>query len=398
MEIKDLKILDSPAGKELLAKYRDYRDEDLEKLMFKVDQSEREIMRAVVTLIKLRHKAKDKFRLAEKMFFTADGQEQSTGEKIAEYLAERFGEGLQIVDLTCSIGGNLVYLAQKNNLIAVDRNEANLFCAQKNAEVYGVADKIKFILGNAEENLLFGTDAFFMDPERAREGKTKTKSILNSSPNLALMLPEMLKITKNIGIKISPAFDYAEIKKLPEIPEVEIISEDNVCKVAMLWFGEFKTCERRATMFVGDKKYSFSNEADKKISISLTAQPLAFIYEPNKAIIKAHLLDEICEKFSLAKLNPSIAYLTSDYLPENKDVCRVLRVIAFDKYSIKNVQKIIKNHNVLRANIISRGFPVSNEDLYKKLKIKEGGDLFLIFTAFKDNKYHFILSKLEKNI
>jgi len=36
--------------------------------------------------------------------------------------------------------------------------------------------------------------------------------------------------------------------------------------------------------------------------------------------------------------------------------------------------------------------------LYKKLKIKEGGDLFLVFTAFQNNKYHFILSKLEKNI
>ncbi len=398
MNIKDLKNLDSPAGKELLVKYCDYRDEDLEKLMFKVDQSEREIMRAVVTLIKLRHKAKDKFSLAEKMFFTTDGQEQSTGEKIAEYIAGRFGEDLNIVDLTCSIGGNLVYLAQKNNLIAVDRNEANLFCAQKNAEVYGVADKIKFILGDAEENLLSGTDAFFMDPERARKGKSKTKSILNSSPNLALMLPEMLKITKNIGIKISPAFDYAEIKKLAEIPEVEIISEDNVCKVAMLWFGKLKTCERRATMFLGNKKYSFSDEDDRKIRVPLASQPLTFIYEPNKAIIKAHLLDEICEKFSLVKLNPSIAYLTGDKSLAKENIFRTLRVIAFDKYSLKNVQKIIKENKVERANIISRGFPVSNEDLYKKLKIKEGGDLFLVFTAFQNNKYHFILSKLEKNI
>lgn len=398
MNIKDLKNLDSPAGKELLVKYCDYRDEDLEKLMFKVDQSEREIMRAVVTLIKLRHKAKDKFSLAEKMFFTTDGQEQSTGEKIAEYIAGRFGEDLNIVDLTCSIGGNLVYLAQKNNLIAVDRNEANFFCAQKNAEVYGVADKIKFILGDAEENLLSGTDAFFMDPERAREGKSKTKSILNSSPNLALMLPEMLKITKNIGIKISPAFDYAEIKKLAEIPEVEIISEDNVCKVAMLWFGKLKTCERRATMFLGNKKYSFSDEDDRKIRMPLASQPLTFIYEPNKAIIKAHLLDEICEKFSLVKLNPSIAYLTGDKSLAKENIFRTLRVIAFDKYSLKNVQKIIKENKVERANIISRGFPVSNEDLYKKLKIKEGGDLFLVFTAFQNNKYHFILSKLEKNI
>ena len=113
MNINDLQLLASPAGQELLNKYQNYQDQELENLMFKVEKSEREIMRAVVTLIKLRHRAKDKFSLAEKMFFTADGQEQSTGEKIAEYIAGRFGEGLNIVDLTCSIGGNLVYLAQK---------------------------------------------------------------------------------------------------------------------------------------------------------------------------------------------------------------------------------------------------------------------------------------------
>ena len=371
MNINDLQLLASPAGQELLNKYQNYQDQELENLMFKVEKSEREIMRAVVTLIKLRHRAKDKFSLAEKMFFTADGQEQSTGEKIAEYIAGRFGEGLNIVDLTCSIGGNLVYLAQKNNLTAVDQNEANLFCAQKNAEVYGVAGKIKFVLGQAEENLISGTDAFFMDPERAREGRSKTKSILNSSPNLAVMLPEMLKITKNIGIKISPAFDYAEIKKLPEIPEVEIISEDNVCKVAMLWFGKYKTSQRRATMFIRDEKYSLGDN-EKKIVSPLAESLSTFVYEPNKAIIKAHLLDEVCEEFSLKKLNPQIAYLTGEKLPQNKDIFRALRVITFDKYSLKNVQKIIKEQGVEKGNIISRGFPVSNEDLYKKRLLIDG--------------------------
>ena len=100
----------------------------------------------------------------------------------------------------------------------------------------------------------------------------------------------------------------------------------------------------------------------------------------------------------MKKLNPQIAYLTGEKLSKNKDIFRTLRVITFNKYSLKNVQKIIKEQGVEKGNIISRGFPVSNEDLYKKLKIKEGGDLFLIFTTFQDNKYYFVLSKLEKNI
>lgn len=52
--------------------------------------------------------------------------------------------------------------------------------------------------------------------------------------------------------------------------------------------------------------------------------------------------------------------------------------------------------DINRANIISRGFPVKIEELYKKLKLKEGGDLFLIFTTINKSNRYYILTKLEK--
>jgi len=396
MDINSLKLLDSAKGHELLAKYSEHKDEALERLMFKAAPEERAIMRAVVTLLKLRRKAKDKFSRAEQMFFTPDGAEQSTGENIAKYIAERFGKNKNIVDLTCSIGGNLIFLAEHNNLKAVDKNEANLFCAQKNAAVYGLANKIEFIFGDANENILSGADAFFLDPERAREGRTKTRSILNGSPNLFELIPKLLKVTPNIGIKISPAFDYAEISNLPEIPEIEIISEDNVCKVAMLWFGEFKTCARRATMFISGEIITY--ESGTEIDLKFSDKPLTYIYEPNKAIIKAHLINEISQKFSLHKLDPNIAYLTSDNLVSEK-IFRVMKVIEYGEYSLKKVQAMIKENKAIkdlkRANIISRAFPVKIEELYKKLKLKEGGDLFLIFTTIKDKRYFILTNKIS---
>lgn len=400
MDMQSLENINSPRGRELLDRYSDYRDEDLENLMFKVDKSERDIMRSVVTLIKLRHKAKDKFSLADKMFFTPDGQEQSTGEKISQYIAGRFGKGKKIVDLTCSIGGNLVYLAQENDLIAVDLNEVNISCAQLNAHIYGVDDKIKFIKGDAFDNVIDGVDAFFADPDRSREGKTKTRSLFNSSPDIYKLLPMLMEVTQNIGIKISPAFNYSDLDQLPGDPEIEVISEDNVCKVAMLWFGEYKTCKRRATMFIKDEMLTYIDNPETKKAITISDLPLSYIYEPNKAIIKAHLIDELADEFSLSKLDPSIAYLTSDKLNESRKAFRAMKVITFGKYSLKNVQKLLKESesikDINRANIISRGFPVKIEELYKKLKLKEGGDLFLIFTTINKSNRYYILTKLEK--
>jgi len=398
MNINSLKLIDSDRGRELLARYGDYKDKDLEMLMFKVALEEREMMRVVVTLAKLRHKAKDKFSQAAKMFFTSDGAEQSTGELIARHIASRFGKNNNIVDLTSSIGGNLIYLAQENNLTAIDRSEANLFCAQKNAAVYGVANKIKFVLGDAFENIDNNADAFFFDPERAREGQSKTRSILNASPNLVELLPKIFAVTHNVGIKISPAFDYSEIALLPEEPEIEIISEDNVCKVAMLWFGKFKTCQRRATMFIKDTMVSSESvETEAGVAIKFSSIPLAYIYEPNKALIKAHLINEIAQKFSLQKMDPDIAYLTSDKLVKN-NIFRTMKVLEYGDYSLKKVQAMVKENEAIkktnRANIISRGFPISNEELYKRLKLKEGGPLFLIFTTLKGKRYY-ILTRNE---
>jgi len=60
--------------------------------------------------------------------------------------------------------------------------------------------------------------------------------------------PNRLEVTENICIKISPAFDYEEVFKLPGDPEIEIISENNNNKGAFLWFGEFKNAKRKATI------------------------------------------------------------------------------------------------------------------------------------------------------
>ena len=392
MELNDLEFLTSSAGQELLDKYANIKEKELNDLALALSKKGLEHIPSLISLIKLRIKAKDKFTRSEQMFFTSLGFEQSTGENIASYIAGRFGQVGKVVDLTAGIGGNLIFLAKNNRVIAVDQNEVHLECARLNAGAYGVLKNTEFILGRAEDNFIKDADAFFIDPARDREGKSKTRSILNSSPNILAILPELLKTTDKICIKISPAFDYKELDSLPGKPEVEIISEDNVCKVSLLWFGSFKTTERRATCLLGDETFSFVEAVQKK-QAPVLEQPLKFLFEPNKAIIKAHLIDELAQRFDLKKINSETAFLTSDVMVSEKKLFRSFEIISIEKFSIKDLKKKFKALGIERADILTRRFPVAVEELYEKLKIGEGGEYVLIFTVLKDNKRYCLLTK-----
>ena len=393
MQIADINFLSSPEGKELIKKYQDLSDSDLYRELMRTPNTKNPYLSAAVTLIKLRKKALGKFSKNSEMFFTPLSLEQSTGEEIARYIAARFGHPKKIVDLTCSIGGNLIFLAvQAEQTFGVDKNEINIALAELNAAIYKQDKNIKFICGDAYDNIISDADAFFIDPSRERSGKTKTKSILNCEPNLIKIIPEIFKVSQNLGVKISPAFDYREIRLLPSEPEVEIISEDNVCKVAMLWFGELKTCRRRATCFIGEKVYSYQKKDFLK-PIKVASEPLAYLYEPNKAIIKAHIIEEVAKEFSLDKINRQTSYLTSDKLMQHdRELFRVWKVIYYAPFSLKEIKTELKSRKIDRVNIITKRFPQKPAELYKKLKIKEGSDYFLVITALSNEKYYYILA------
>lgn len=394
MQIAEINFLNSPAGRELIKQYENLAEADLYRALMKAPDLKNPYLSAAVTLIKLRRSAEGKFSRNAEMFFTPLSLEQATGEKISKYIAARYGHPKKVVDLTCSIGGNLIFLSeQAREAVAVDKNAVNILCAELNARAYQQANKIKFICGDAYDNIISDADAFFIDPARDREGKTKTRSILNCEPNLLKIIPAIFKVSANLGVKISPAFDYQEIKLLPEEMEIEIISEDNVCKVAMLWFGKFKTCKRRATCLIGEKVYTYQEKSGLK-AVKIAALPLAYLYEPNKAISKAHLIEEIAEEFKLAKLNRQTSYLTSDKLIEkDQELFRIWKVLNFAPFSLKEIKTELKTKKIERLNIITKRFPQKPAELYKKLKIKEGSDKFLIITALSDEKYYYLLTE-----
>src|SRR4051794_31796536 len=75
----------------------------------------------VIEQIELRQRAREKFSLADRMYFTRKGLEQATDEQLAAYKASRFPPGQTISDLCCGLGGDLLALARHGRAQGIDR-------------------------------------------------------------------------------------------------------------------------------------------------------------------------------------------------------------------------------------------------------------------------------------
>ncbi|KAM0748189.1 S-adenosyl-L-methionine-dependent methyltransferase [Meredithblackwellia eburnea MCA 4105] len=77
-----------------------------------------------------------------------EGWYSVTPENIAAQIAERCRCGV-VVDAFCGVGGNAIQFAFTcEKVIAIDNSLTRLACAKHNAKVYGVDDRITFILGD----------------------------------------------------------------------------------------------------------------------------------------------------------------------------------------------------------------------------------------------------------
>ncbi len=394
MNIEALQFLASPQGKEILDKYKDVSIKEIPSLVITLSKKEIPFVAELATLLKLRKKAQGKFSKAEEMYFTSTGLEQCSGENVSRYIADRFKKtGSIVTDLTGGMGGNSIFLAEHLKVRLVEMDEVHLYCARQNAKVYGVDKNIEFIHGKAEENI-GETTAFIIDPQRTREAKTKTRSFHNSEPNIAELLPKIKEKTENICIKISPAFDYKEVSEINGSAEIEIVSEDNNNKAALLWFGDLKTATRRATIL--EERISFKSD-DNIERVKITEEIGSYLYIPNKAISKAGLVNEVATEYGLSKVSSKHDILTSKKLihyPEK--VFRSFEILDYDTFSIKNSKKILKKHKIDRSHIIAHHFIKGAETLRKKLKLKEGGDYTVIFMELL-GKNHIIITKACKN-
>jgi predicted methyltransferase len=187
-------------------------------------------------------------RFSEGVAMDETGWYSVTPEPIAKHYADRLRANV-IVDACCGVGGNAIQFAMTcERVIAIDIDPVRLLCARRNAQVYGVADRIEFILGDFTKILpgLQGIDVIFLAPPWG--GTTYTDKVLFKLHDLGdafgdALVKRSLQVCDHVMYLVPKHTDPADIVSLARncrVPcELEKVSHRNSNTISMLaaYFG-----------------------------------------------------------------------------------------------------------------------------------------------------------------
>lgn len=328
--------------------------------------------------------------------------EQCSGQAAAEYKAQvvkrLFADAddatkLTMVDLTGGLGVDFSFVAKTfGKATYVERQEELCCLAQHNFPLLGL-DKAEVVHDDGVDFLqkMPTTDLIFLDPARRDCAGRKTVLIEDCEPDVCALRETLLSKARFVVVKLSPMLDIAaSIRSLGCVSEVHVVSSGGECKDLLLVLS--KNGGSNPDVYVNENERTLHfNAAEEAACMPQMAQAVGkYLYEPGPAMLKAGAFKWTAVHFGLKKLHVNSHLYTSD---EHVDdfpgrTFEVEKVMGFGKNDLKQLRQ-----EVTKANITVRNFPSSVDALRKKLKIKEGGDVFIFATTTIDNQHVMIVCK-----
>ncbi|MGA5727824.1 class I SAM-dependent methyltransferase [Streptomyces seoulensis] len=320
------------------------------------------LVSAALGQARLRQRAEAKFGAedARAMFFTPNGVEQSTRASVAAYRAERMRAlGVtSVADLCCGIGGDALALARAGiRVLAVDRDPLTAAVARANAEVLGLAELIEVREADVTEVGTAGYDAVFVDPAR-RGGRGRIFDPEAYSPPLSWAVATALAAPR-AALKIAPGIPHEAV---PAEAEAEWISDGGDVKEAVLWFGTGSPGGVRATLLPGPRTLEGRGLPDPAVR-----PPGRYLYEPDGAVIRAHLVAEVAEELDGGLLDETIAYITADELRPTP-YATAYEITDRMPFNVKKLKALLRERGVGNLTVKKRGSAVEPEELRRKVK------------------------------
>lgn len=324
--------------------------------------------------------------------------EQCSSEKTAQFKASIMS-GKLAVDLTGGFGIDSYFLSEKfKKVIHIELNETLLQIVKHNHNMLG-STNIDHECTTAESFLNANKDHFdllYIDPSRRSNANRKVFKFSECSPNVISLLPTLVKTSKSILIKASPLIDIKQgLSELGTVSKVFVVGFNNECKEVLFLIGSH-TKEPIVEVvdlsedYEKSESFSFALSEEKQSTVSYD-EPQDYLYEPTAMVLKAGAFKLVAKKFDLKKLALNTHLYTTDKIIPNFPG-RIFKIESFLKSDSKSVHTVLKDG---LANIIARNYPLSPSQLKKKLKIKDGGDQFVIAFSGKTKKYIVLASRVK---
>ncbi len=322
-----------------------------------------ELGRLALDQARLKRRALAKHPDGDRLWWTAEALEQSTPRAVAVHHAARFGSA-PVLDLGCSVGGDLLPLAARGPAVGVDLDLARLILARENVRSSGhVASVVQ-----ADVTTMVPRGLVFADPARRGSGRRRFDPAAWSPPlDLVLSWP-----TTGLGVKVAPGIDY---DVLPADLSVEIVSLNGDVKEAMLWGGSLRSgAGRTATLLPSGATLASSGAAVPRVA------PVGrYLLEPDGAVIRAHLVGELAEQVDGWLLDSTIAYISAAAAPATP-YGRWYEVLECFPFSLKALRTRLRAHDAGPLVVKKRGTAVEPETLRKQLKLTGSREVTVVLT------------------
>ena len=323
--------------------------------------------------------------------------EQCSSELTAKYKAEIVPCGNCLVDLTGGFGVDFSFIAKKfKHAVYVERQNHLCAIASENFRLLGL-DNAEAVNADGIEYLhqMDHADLVFIDPARRDDHGGRTYGIADCTPNVLEVMDELMQKTDMLLLKLSPMLDWRKaVRDLGGASEVHIVSVDNECKELLIMVRHDVQPIKVVcvNLLSNGEREVFEFDDTESTPMHQNISSKTYLFEPNASIMKAGCFDEIQARFPVAQLDNNSHLFVSDHeipdFPGRR--FKIEHVTSMNKRELKEALAGID-----RANIAVRNFPVSVAELRKKLKLKDGGDVFIFATTVaKEGHQLFICRKI----
>lgn len=372
---------------------------EVSKILFKGTNFEAVSTREIIEQIESKLKCKKKLPTwftSKNIYFPNKLNIEQTSSEIAANYKSGLLSGDSILDLTGGFGVDSYYFSRVfKNVIHCEINEELSAIVNHNNTQLDISNVNTLHIDGIEHLKISKNkyDWIYVDPSRRHDSKGKVFFLSDCLPSIPNHLDLLFSKTQNITVKTSPLLDLSVgINELKFVKDIHVVAINNEVK-ELLWIlkNGFKGEVTIKTVNIqANKKDIFSFKlSEESQALGTFSKPLQYLYEPNVSILKSGGYNSVAKHYNLLKLHQhSHLYTSTNQIKFPGRAFKIESVVHYRK-------KALKQLGISQANITTRNFTETVQQLRNKHGIKDGGDTYIFFTTnYRNEKIVIVCSKV----
>ena len=290
-----------------------------------------------------------------------------------------------LIDLTGGLGVDFSYMAtrakhatyveQQEHLCETARHNFGLLELPQATVIHGKAEDVLNDLDTHPTSTLI-----YLDPARRDSNSARTYAIADCTPNVLELLDALFQAGHHVLMKLSPMLDWHKaVSDLGKrVKEVHIVSTGNECKELLVLMHADHDGEPTIHCVNDDQSLVFIASQATLPPVIAQDETVTCLYEPNASIMKAGCHGVVTDRFPVKALSTDSHLFVSREVLDNFPGRRFY-IDAVTTLNKKEAARALAG--ITRANVATRNFPLTAQQLRQRLRLQDGGEHYLFGTT-----------------